>query len=65
VHVYFSRAEDVTRLDDRKFTVNWKYVAAMLCLTQIQIQSTGLDQVSRVLGGECVEHGGDRVSRSF
>ena len=65
VQVYFSRMDDVTRLDEHKFTVNWKYVAAMLCLTQIQIQSTGLDEVSRVLGGECVEHSGDRVRRSF
>ena len=65
VHVYFSRLEDVSDLDDQRFSVNWKYVAAMLCLTQIQIQSTGLDEVSRVLGGECVEHHGGRVSRRF
>ncbi len=65
VHVYFSRMEDVSDLDDRAFSVNWKYVAAMLCLTQIQIQSTGLNEVSRVLGGECVEHRGGRVSREF
>jgi asparagine synthase (glutamine-hydrolysing) len=65
VHVYFSRLEDVSPLDEQTFTVNWKYVAAMLCLTQIQIRSTGLDEVSRVLGGECVEHQGDHVRRSF
>jgi asparagine synthase (glutamine-hydrolysing) len=65
VHVYFSRLEDVSDLDERKFSVNWKYVAAMLCLTQIQIQSTGLNEVSRVLGGECVEHSYGHVSRSF
>lgn len=65
VHVYFSRMEDVSGLDGQAFSVNWKYVAAMLCLTQIQIQSTGLNEVSRVLGGECVEHRGGRVSRNF
>jgi asparagine synthase (glutamine-hydrolysing) len=65
VHVYFSRVEDVSQLDSRTFSVNWKYVAAMLCLTQIQIQSTGLNEVSRVLGGECVEHRGGRMSRGF
>lgn len=65
VHVYFSRMEDVSALDEQKFSVNWKYVAAMLCLTQIQIQSTGLNEVSRVLGGECVEHRGGRISRGF
>ena len=65
VHVYFSRMEDVSQLDSHAFSVNWKYVAAMLCLTQIQIQSTGLNEVSRVLGGECVEHRAGRMSRSF
>jgi asparagine synthase (glutamine-hydrolysing) len=65
VHAYFSRMEDVSDLDGRAFSVNWKYVAAMLCLTQIQIQATGLNEVSRVLGGECVEHRGGRVSRRF
>ncbi len=44
----FSRMEDVSGLDGQAFSVNWKYVAAMLCLTQIQIQSTGLnDSVAR------------------
>jgi asparagine synthase (glutamine-hydrolysing) len=65
VHVYFSRMEDVSQLDGHSFSVNWKYVAAMLCLTQIQIQSTGLNEVSRVLGGECVEHRGGHMSRGF
>ena len=65
VHVYFSRMEDVSELDGQAFSVNWKYVAAMLCLTQIQIQSTGLNEVSRVLGGECVEHRGSHMSRVF
>jgi asparagine synthase (glutamine-hydrolysing) len=45
--------------------VNWKYVAAMLYLGQIQVQSTGLNEVSRVLGGECVEHRAGRMSRGF
>jgi asparagine synthase (glutamine-hydrolysing) len=65
VHVYFSRVEDVSPLDSQKFSVNWKYVAAMLCLTQLQIQSTGLNEVSRVLGGECIEHRAGRMSRGF
>jgi asparagine synthase (glutamine-hydrolysing) len=65
VHVYFSRLEDVSDLVEKKFSVNWKYVAAMLCLTQIQIQSTGLDEVARVLGGECVEHREGLISRRF
>jgi asparagine synthase (glutamine-hydrolysing) len=66
VQVYFSRMEDVTALESgRRFSVNWKYVAAMLCLTQLQVSTTGLNEVSRVLGGECVEHRGGRSSRGF
>jgi asparagine synthase (glutamine-hydrolysing) len=36
-----------------------------LCQTQLQIPATGLNEVSRVLGGECVEHRGGRAVRSF
>jgi asparagine synthase (glutamine-hydrolysing) len=65
VEVYFSRMEDVSQLGSHTFSVNWKYVAAMLCQTQLQVHSTGLNEVSRVLGGECVEHCEGRASRSF
>jgi asparagine synthase (glutamine-hydrolysing) len=65
VDVYFSCMEDVSQLGSHAFSVNWKYVAAMLCQVQLQIPSTGLNEVSRVLGGECVEHREGRSSRSF
>ncbi len=65
VEAYFSRMEDVEQLGSHAFSVNWKYVAAMLCQVQLQIPSTGLNEVSRVLGGECVEHREGRSARSF
>lgn len=65
VHVYFSSMEDVAPLASHAFSVNWKYVAAVLCHTQLQVPSTGLNEVERVLGGECVEHRAGRASRSF
>ncbi len=65
VDVYFSRMEDVSRLGSRSFSVNWKYVAATLRHSQLQVRTTGLNEVSQVLGGECVEHRGGRSSRSF
>jgi asparagine synthase (glutamine-hydrolysing) len=65
VEAYFSRMEDVEQLGSHAFSVNWKYVAAMLCQVQLQVPSTGLNEVSRVLGGECVEHREGRSARSF
>lgn len=65
VHVYFSRMEDVWRLLDQAFTINWKYVAGALCQSALNIHATGLNEVSQVLGGECVEHRAGRVARAF
>ena len=65
VDVYFSRMEDVSKLDSHTWSVNWKYVAATLRHSQLQVHATGLNEVSQVLGGECVEHRAGRASRSF
>jgi asparagine synthase (glutamine-hydrolysing) len=65
VDVYFSRMEDVSKLGGHRYSVNWKYVAATLRHSQLQVRSTGLNEVSQVLGGECVEHRGGHASRSF
>ena len=47
------------------FSINWKYVAAALCQNRLQVQATGLNEVSQVLGGECVELREGRTSRQF
>ncbi len=65
VHVYFSRMEDAPRLPAQRFSINWKYVAATLCQSQLQVPATGINEVTRVLGGECVEHRDGKTSRSF
>jgi asparagine synthase (glutamine-hydrolysing) len=65
VQVYFSRMDDVAELGSHTFSVNWKYVVATLCQSQLQVHSTGLNEVSKVLGGECVEHRDGRISRTF
>ena len=65
VDVYFSHMEDVENLGRYKFSVNWPYVAATLCQTRLQIHATGLQEVSQVLGGECVEVIQDRSTRRF
>ena len=63
--VYFSRMEDVAQLGRQSFSVNWKYVAATLRHAQLQVAATGLNEVSQVLGGECIEHRNGHASRSF
>lgn len=65
VHVYFSSMEDVLALGSHAFSINWKYVAAVLCHWRLNVHATGLCEVERVLGGECVEHRAGRTSRSF
>jgi asparagine synthase (glutamine-hydrolysing) len=65
VHVYFSRMDDVAQLPDQSYSINWKYVAATMCQSQLQVHATGLNEVERVLGGECVEHREGEKSRAF
>jgi asparagine synthase (glutamine-hydrolysing) len=64
VHVYFSSMEDVLPLRSDAFSINWKYVAAVLCHWRLNVHTTGLSEVERVLGGECVEHSAGRATRS-
>jgi len=65
VDVYFSHMEEGARLGAQAFSVNWKYVAATLCQTRLQIHETGLNEVSQVLGGECIELRPGRTTRQF
>ncbi len=65
VDVFFSNMEEGALLGDRPFRVNWTYVAAVLCQSRVQVHETGLDAVSQVLGGECVELSAGRESRQF
>lgn len=63
--VCFSWVEDASRLGVDVRTVNWKYIAAALCQTRLQVHETGLAQVTQVLGGECVEWRRGTTRRSF
>jgi asparagine synthase (glutamine-hydrolysing) len=65
VGVYFSHMEEGALLSERAFSVNWRYVAAALCQNRLQIHATGLNEVSQVLGGECVAVRGAHTSRQF
>lgn len=64
VEIYCSRIEDAVRLG-LQFSVNWDYVAAHLCCMRLELNVTGLNEVSQVLGGECVEHRSGSRARTF
>ncbi|HEU4627149.1 MAG TPA: asparagine synthase C-terminal domain-containing protein [Steroidobacteraceae bacterium] len=65
VDVFFSHMEEGALLGGRAFTINWKYVAAALCQNRLQVHATGLNEVTQVLGGECVAICRGQVSRQF
>lgn len=66
VEVFFSFMQDAVDLGLGPFSVNWKYVAATLCYTRLQLRTTGLNEISQVLGGECVRwHRGQRTQTFY
>ena len=65
VDVFFSNMQDAVDLPGTRFSVDWLYVAAQLCMTRMQVPSTGLKEVSQILGGECAELRAGRMSRQF
>jgi asparagine synthase (glutamine-hydrolysing) len=65
VDVYFSHMEEGVRLGGRAFSVNWRYVAAAVCQHQLQVHATGLNEVTQVLGGECLTTRRGETTRQF
>ena len=63
VDIYFSRMEDVLALGAGPYSVDWPFVIAHLCHQKLEVRRTGLQQVSNVLGGECVLHERVRTHR--
>lgn len=64
VEIYCSWLEDAARLG-LPFSVNWDYLAAHLCCQRLELNVTALNEVTRILGGECVTHQHGRKSRTF
>lgn len=62
--IYCSWMEDAVRLR-LQFSVHWDYIAAHLCCQRLELNFTGLDAVTQVLGGECVAHCGGGKTRTF
>lgn len=64
IHIVCSNIEDCVQLG-LKFTINWDYIAALVVNTSLQVRESGLNEVSEVMPGECVEIEGSEVRRSF
>jgi len=57
VEVVFADVEDLGRLGLPPLTVNWRYVAAFIYASQLQIRETGLNEVTELLAGDCLTIG--------
>lgn len=63
VNIVFSDINDLACLRLPAFTVNWKYISAFLFYEQLQVRSSGLNEVTEVLSGEIVEFRGSEVDQ--
>jgi asparagine synthase (glutamine-hydrolysing) len=62
-HIVFSDVNDLRCLSLPPFTINWDYVSAFLFYEQLQIRSSGLNEVTEVLAGDIVEIRGLQVEQ--
>lgn len=65
VHLVFSDLEDCVALELLRFSINWAYIGAVVSNSALQVRETGLNEVTEVLPGECVELRGDNLRRSL
>jgi asparagine synthase (glutamine-hydrolysing) len=55
VTILFSDVTDLAPLELPAFTVNWRYLAALIYSSELQVRACGFNEVSEVLAGECLE----------
>jgi asparagine synthase (glutamine-hydrolysing) len=65
IYVFFSNIEDCLRLNVAAFSVNWRFIAGLVCNHAQQLRETGLNEVSEVQPGEAVKLSADEVVRHF
>ncbi|MBX5461618.1 MAG: asparagine synthase [Steroidobacteraceae bacterium] len=65
IDVYVSHMEEGARLASGPFTINWTFVAGALCQSRLQARATGLNEVTQLLGGECLVRRPEGSSRAF
>jgi asparagine synthase (glutamine-hydrolysing) len=65
VQLVFSEIGSCLSLQLLKFSINWRYIAAFVPYSALQISDTGLNEVSEVQPGERVVFGTGGVARSL
>lgn len=65
VAICFSFMDDAARLGLLRFSFNWPYLTAQMIASLLETRETALNEVTKVLAGECLEFEHDAVSRSF
>ena len=64
VDIYFSDPEYFSQLDLMQFSINWDYIAKYLSYRALQINDTGLNEVTEVQPGECIRRIGDTTTKT-
>ncbi|HKS57303.1 MAG TPA: asparagine synthase-related protein [Steroidobacteraceae bacterium] len=65
VHIYFSSAEDLAALRILTLTVNWPYIQMRVATTMMETRETALNEVTRLVGGECATHSSGKVDHEL
>jgi asparagine synthase (glutamine-hydrolysing) len=65
VCLVFSDLQDILALDVVRFSVNWKYIAAFVPYSALQIRDTGLNEVTEVQQGERLTFRAERIERQM
>jgi asparagine synthase (glutamine-hydrolysing) len=65
VVIFFSDTEDCLALGILRFSVNWKYIAAFVPYSALQVRATGLNEISEVQAGERISLRPRTIDRSF
>jgi len=55
VTIFFSFMKDVVDFDFLNFTINWDYIAAYMKFEVMLREDTGLEQISELMAGKCLE----------
>jgi len=62
VYVLFSSMKEFPHPSSQNWSINWDYVAAKVCCQLPDTRETGLNEVTRILPGECAEFHNQNLS---
>lgn len=65
VNIFFSFMEGCPALEHLPYSLNWDYLATFISISLSEGYQSGLNEISRVLAGECLELRRNGSSRTF